>query len=55
MNDNNEEEEYDDALGQLFWDYFNHKNRFGITERNDGFIAVKILEFGSLDTRIGLR
>lgn len=42
MNDNNEEEEeYDDALGQLFWDYFNHKNRIGITERNDGFIDVE--------------
>jgi cyclopropane fatty-acyl-phospholipid synthase-like methyltransferase len=41
VNDNIEEEEYDDALGQLFWDYFNHKNRFGITERNDGFIDVE--------------
>jgi SAM-dependent methyltransferase len=40
MNDDNKEEEYD-ALGQLFWDYFNHKNPFGITERNDGFIDLE--------------
>jgi cyclopropane fatty-acyl-phospholipid synthase-like methyltransferase len=40
MNDNNKEEKYD-ALGQLFWDYFNHKNPFGITERNDGFIDLE--------------
>jgi SAM-dependent methyltransferase len=41
MNDNNEEEEYDDALGQLFWDYFNHKHPTGMTERNDGFIDLE--------------
>jgi cyclopropane fatty-acyl-phospholipid synthase-like methyltransferase len=41
MNDNNEEEKYDDALGQLFWDYFNHKDSIGITERNDGFIDLE--------------
>jgi SAM-dependent methyltransferase len=41
MNDNNEEEEYDDALGQLFWDYFNHKHPIGMTERNDGFIDLE--------------
>jgi SAM-dependent methyltransferase len=40
MNDNNEEK-YDDALGQLFRDYFNHKNPIGITERNDGFIDLE--------------
>ena len=40
MNHNNNEEE-DDALGQLFWDYFNHKRPIGITERNDGFIDVE--------------
>lgn len=42
MNDNNNEEvKYDDALGQLFWDYFNHKDPIGITERNDGFIELE--------------
>jgi SAM-dependent methyltransferase len=35
---NNEEKEQVDALGQLWWDYFHHKDGFGITERNDGFI-----------------
>jgi SAM-dependent methyltransferase len=38
MIDNNEEKEQVDALGHLLWDYFNHKDGFGITERNDGFI-----------------
>lgn len=41
MNYNNEEKEYDDALGQLFWDYLNHKDPIGITERNDGFIELE--------------
>jgi len=35
---NNNERQVDDALGQLLWDYFHHKDGFGITERNDGFI-----------------
>ena len=38
MNNNNNSEEHDDALGQLLWDYFHHKDGFGITERSDGFI-----------------
>jgi SAM-dependent methyltransferase len=38
MNNNNEEKEDADALGQLLWDYFHHKDGFGITERSDGFI-----------------
>ena len=32
MNNNNNSEEHDDALGQLLWDYFYHKDGFGITE-----------------------
>jgi SAM-dependent methyltransferase len=40
MKDNNENN--DDALGHLFWDYFrHHKGSFGITERNDGFIEAE--------------
>jgi SAM-dependent methyltransferase len=35
---NNEEKQQVDALGYLLWDYFHHKDGFGITERNDGFI-----------------
>jgi hypothetical protein len=35
---NNHEQEQVDALGQLLQDYFHHKDGFGITERNDGFI-----------------
>jgi hypothetical protein len=27
-----------DALGHILWDYFHHKESFGITERSDGFI-----------------
>jgi 2-polyprenyl-3-methyl-5-hydroxy-6-metoxy-1,4-benzoquinol methylase len=31
-----------DALGHILWDYFqHHKNSFGITERNDGFIELE--------------
>ncbi len=39
MNDNNNEKEnYHDALGQLLWDYFYHKDGLRIIERNDEFI-----------------
>jgi 2-polyprenyl-3-methyl-5-hydroxy-6-metoxy-1,4-benzoquinol methylase len=37
----NNEKEQVDALGQLLWDYFHHKDGFGITERNDGFIDLE--------------
>lgn len=40
-NHSNGEEKYHDALGQLFWDYFNRKDVFGITERDDGFIDLE--------------
>jgi hypothetical protein len=38
-NDNNNEN--DDAFVYLFWDYIHHKECFGITEQNDGFIDAE--------------
>jgi SAM-dependent methyltransferase len=38
----NDRKNDNDALGYILWDYFqHHKNSFGITERNDGFIELE--------------
>jgi hypothetical protein len=38
MSNNKKNEEDEDVLGHMLWDYFHHKDSFAITERNDGLI-----------------